>query len=423
MSDPRRVFRAMAQAGNRRWFDIRNEVAPGQAEIYLYDPIGGWFGVLASEFVRELSEIEAERITVHINSPGGDVFDGIAIMNALRHHSAHITCVVDGLAASAASIIAVGGSDDLVMSRYSELMIHDAWGFCMGPAADMAEMATRLNQISDNIAEVYTDAAGGDTATWRAAMLAETWYSAQEAVDAGLADRLDEPRENDQDVDDTAAQNSAALAGKDRWAPVLAFFDHAGRDAAGPPAHTLPAASAVAGRSTSSASASEDTTKEGRAVEFTDEQLTTMRQTLGVSADITPQEFTAALTEALAERAEDPDPAQTAAQVPEGMVLMDQATVDELRAGATAGREAQAQQQEEHRAALVQAAINDGRIAPARREGWMNTLRTDPGSEQTLADLAPGLIPLAEMGHAGESSTTTNSAYDGVYGAAQQKGA
>lgn len=423
MSDPRRLFRAMAKAGNRRWFDIRNEVAPGEAEIYLYDPIGGWFGVLASEFVNELKEIEADRITVHINSPGGDAFDGIAIMNALRHHRAHVTCVVDGLAASAASIIAVGGSDELVMSRYSELMIHEPSGFCMGPAADMAAMAKTLNQLGDNLAEIYTDAAGGDLATWRAAMLAESWYTAQEAVDAGLADRLDEPRDDDESDDDVAAQNSAAAAAKDRWAPVLAYFDHAGRAAAGPPAHTLPAAAAVVGRSTSSASASEDTTKEGRAVEFTDEQLTTMRQTLGVSADITPQEFTDALAEALAEQAEDPDPAQTTAQIPEGMVLMDQATVDELRAGATAGRQAQAQQQEERRTALVQAAINDGRIAPARREGWMNTLRTDPGSEETLANLAPGLVPLAELGHGADAPTTTNSAYEGVYGAPEQKGA
>lgn len=132
---------------------------------------------------------------MHINSPGGDVFDGIAILNALRAHKGAVTTIVDGLAASAASFIAQAGAKRIV-ARNAELMIHDASGLCVGNAKDMAEMTTMLERVSDNIASVYAERSQrGDTASWRAAMGAETWYSAQEAVDAGLADVVDGAQE------------------------------------------------------------------------------------------------------------------------------------------------------------------------------------------------------------------------------------
>lgn len=128
---------------------------------------------------------------MHINSPGGDVFDGIAILNALRTHKGEVTTIVDGIAASAASFIAQAGAKR-VMARNSEMMIHDASGLCIGNASDMSEMLALLERTSDNIADIYAERSGaGDRAAWRAAMSAETWYSAQEAVDAGLADEID----------------------------------------------------------------------------------------------------------------------------------------------------------------------------------------------------------------------------------------
>lgn len=130
-------------------------------------------------------------LTVHINSPGGDVFDGIAILNALRAHKGSITTIVDGLAASAASFIAQAGQTR-VMARNSEMMIHDASGLCIGNASDMRTMLDLLDRASDNIASVYAERSGvGDVASWRDAMGKETWYSAEEAVTAGLADSVD----------------------------------------------------------------------------------------------------------------------------------------------------------------------------------------------------------------------------------------
>lgn len=168
------------------------DAGDGVTVLRLFEPIDSWggdWGVSAREFLTVLDAIETPSIRLHINSPGGEVYEAIAVLNALRAHPARVTAVVDGLAASAASFIAAG-ADELVMGRNTELMIHDAWGIGMGPAATMRELADRLDHISDNIASIYAAKAGGSAEDFRAAMLAETWYSADEAVAAGLADSV-----------------------------------------------------------------------------------------------------------------------------------------------------------------------------------------------------------------------------------------
>lgn len=170
------------------WYSIRN-ISDTAAEIAIYDEIG-YFGVSASDFVRDISGIKASNITLRINSPGGDVFDGIAIFNAIQRHKANVTAYVDGIAASAASFIAMA-ADRVVMSPHAQMMIHEASGLCVGNAADMQQMANILDKSSDNIASIYAKKAGGSVAEWRARMQAETWLSDQEAVDLGLADAID----------------------------------------------------------------------------------------------------------------------------------------------------------------------------------------------------------------------------------------
>lgn len=204
----------------REWFRIRNLNAT-TTELYIYDEIGYW-GTTASDLVATLSELQGvTAIDVHINSPGGDVFDGLAIMNCLRACAATVTTYVDGIAASIASVIAMAG-ERVVMGPHSQLMIHDASGLCLGNATDMREMADMLDFQSDNIAAVYAEKAGGSVADWRAHMTAETWYTAEEAVAAGLADEV--------------AQRSAATAGvpmDKAW--DLSVFAYAGREAAPAP--------------------------------------------------------------------------------------------------------------------------------------------------------------------------------------------
>src|SRR5690349_8167806 len=147
-------------------------------------------------------------------------------MNLLRDHSARITARVDGLAASAASFLAVS-ADETIMGGNTELMIHDAWGLAIGNAADMRQYAEMLDQTSNNIASVYAAKAGGGVDAWRNYMLAESWFGAQEAVDLGLADSVstgDQPAE-----DDTAAAASMKF-------DTATLFDHSGRQDAPPPA-------------------------------------------------------------------------------------------------------------------------------------------------------------------------------------------
>lgn len=215
------------------WYEFKN-TAGDEAELLLFDEIGGWFGIYADEFVESLKAVTASRLTVRLNSPGGSVFEGIAVANALRAHPAEVTVRVEGLAASIASVIALAG-DRLIMAPQSMIMIHDASGGCWGQAADMQQMAEILDKISDNIADAYAAKAGGTRAEWRARMLAETWYSADEAVEAGLADEVARPaRQPDQDPEQGLAAS---------W--DLSVFRFAGRTQAPAPDLT-PAAAAPA---------------------------------------------------------------------------------------------------------------------------------------------------------------------------------
>ncbi len=178
---------ANLKEGRNDWYRIEN-AASGSPSVYIYDEIG-YFGVTASDFVSDLNAIKADSIDVHVNSPGGDVFDGVAIYNALLNHSAQIHVYVDGLAASAASFITMAG-DTVTMMKTATMMIHDASGLVIGNSADMAKMIDLLDQASDNIASIYADKAGGSVESWRSKMKDETWYTADEAVKAGLADEV-----------------------------------------------------------------------------------------------------------------------------------------------------------------------------------------------------------------------------------------
>ena len=213
----------------RRWYQIGNAVGD-EAELLLFDEIGGWFGPTTEEIVAELKAITAPKLRVKVNSPGGSVFEGVALANALRAHPAEVTVQVEGLAASIASVIALAG-DRLVMMPNSMLMIHEASGGCLGNASDMQLMAEILDKVSDNIADAYAEKAGGTRAEWRQRMKDETWYLADEAVEAGLADEVARPARQDED-------DAPAMAAK--W--DLSVFRYAGRAAAPAPvtAHTDP---------------------------------------------------------------------------------------------------------------------------------------------------------------------------------------
>lgn len=172
--------------GRNDWYRIANSAAGGSTTVSIYDEIG-YFGVTAQDFIGDLNAVQGP-IELHLSSPGGDVFDGIAIYSALKQRG-DVTVIVDSLAASIASVIAMAG-DKVLMGPGSQMMIHDGFAMGIGNAADMRELADLLDKQSDNIAGIYADKTGTPAADWRAAMQKESWYTAQEAVDAKLADGL-----------------------------------------------------------------------------------------------------------------------------------------------------------------------------------------------------------------------------------------
>lgn len=162
-------------------------------EILMYGEVG--WDITDRGVAEELQAADGADVTIRINSPGGDVWAGRAIMNGLRKYPGVVTAVVEGIAASAASFIAVGGADRVIMRPGTQLMIHDAMSFRGGNAAEQRDEATKLDRESDAIAAVYAGKAGGEPDEWRARMVEETWYSAAEAVEAGLADVVEDARQ------------------------------------------------------------------------------------------------------------------------------------------------------------------------------------------------------------------------------------
>lgn len=195
----------LVQGGQpREWYRVQNADA-GAVRVDIFDAIDSWgppYGVSADALIGQLRDITAPQIDLHLNSPGGDVWDGIAILNALLQHPAHVTAYVDGVAASIASVIAMG-ADEVEMGLGAQLMIHDASTIALGNAAEMQAAADLLDKVSDNIAGVYAARTGLPAAHWREQMRAETWFNADEAVEAGLAHRMVAPQADEQPQDAT----------------------------------------------------------------------------------------------------------------------------------------------------------------------------------------------------------------------------
>lgn len=189
------------------WYRIENKVT-GPSEVFIYDEIGG-FGVSVGDFLAEVRKVEGP-LNLHLNSPGGDVFDGMAVYSALKRRTEPTTVVVDGLAASIASVIALG-ADKVVMAPKAKMMIHDGWTAAAGNASDFTKLVALLDDTSNNIASVYNDKAGGGVEFWRDRMRSETWYSADEALAAGLIDEVEGKARKADDFD-------------------LSMFNYAGRE-------------------------------------------------------------------------------------------------------------------------------------------------------------------------------------------------
>lgn len=173
---------------NKSWFSIKAS-ANNTAEILIYDEIGYW-GVRAKDFASALKELNGiQQITLRINSPGGSVFDGAAIYNLLKSHSATIRVKIDGLAASMASVIAMAG-DIIEMPENALMMIHNPWTYASGDADELRKSADVLDKIKKSILAAYAKKTGLSDDEISAMMDAETWLTGAEAAALGFVDDL-----------------------------------------------------------------------------------------------------------------------------------------------------------------------------------------------------------------------------------------
>lgn len=172
----------------RRQANLRVAQTDTEAEIMLYDEIS-WFGITAEAFKRELDAISAPIINLRINSPGGDVFDSLAIYNALREHSSRVVTHIDGIAASMASVIALA-ADEVRMAENAFLMVHNPWSLVIGNAADLRKEADLLDKVAGSLAMAYRQRTGASEEQVAAWMDAETWFTADEASEAGFVDEV-----------------------------------------------------------------------------------------------------------------------------------------------------------------------------------------------------------------------------------------
>lgn len=403
------------------WYRIDNK-AGEPAALYIFDEINPLWGIGAQEVVDQLKTIDAPQIDVHINSPGGNVFDGIAIMNALRNHAANITVKVDGLAASIASVIAMAG-DSIVMSLGAQMMVHNPSGFAMGDAKTMRELADTLDKSRASIASIYADRAGGTVDAWGTAMDAETWYTAQEAVDAGLADKVDD------------SSQAADIAAKFD----LSIFNHAGREAAPPPYIPFnnggkfpdPKTPVVAKaempkemhRMHNAAIAAANTPKEGD-MQFSDEQLATLRSKLGLADDATlePSQVLAAIADVTPQEPKKVDPEtpveKPAAKQVAGTMVIDASAWDAQQESIKRLEAKQAKHDRDERDDVIAKAVKDGKFAPARKDHWAKLWDADPeGARQVIDGLTKNVIPVEALGFGLEDTDDTFEAeFAGFFG-------
>jgi ATP-dependent Clp protease protease subunit len=180
-------------------FEIKNKTET-TAEIVLYGAIGeSWFedSISAKDFHKELKALSSDVKEIHlrINSPGGDVFDGMTIYNRLKQHKAKVIVYIDGMAASIASIIAMAG-DEIYLGEGSQIMIHKPWTGMYGNATDFMEVIDRLDDIEEQMVSIYSKKANIDRSEIKTLLANETWMLSDEAISYGFADEVVEQEYN-----------------------------------------------------------------------------------------------------------------------------------------------------------------------------------------------------------------------------------
>lgn len=354
----------------------------GRASLYIYDQIGAsWFseGVTAKQVVEAVDQAENDGCTgldVYINSPGGSVFEGIAIYSRLQRFKGEKVVYVDGMAASIASVIAMAG-DRRCMGVGAMMMIHDASGICAGNAAEMRETAERLDTICDAMVAAYAANTDLEQDEIRSMMKAETWFTAASAIEKGFADEL---------VDQEPDQDPSAFL----RAPIFAAFHNLpdrfkARIAPPPPADPAPKdpkENPVMFKALLAKLGLTESATEVQAIAAFDAMVGTSRQLI---------EITGAATEGQALGT------VTAWKASHDRVTEMSAELTKIRADSAAAETK----------ALVDGAIKDGKAAPAQRDAL---LTMSPESLKAFLAAAPAIHARPAAGTKPETDSATLSA-------------
>jgi len=185
---------------------IRSEQTDTEAHLYVYDVIDSWWGANATDLVAALAAVGDRTVHLHINSPGGDVFEARAMASALVAHTGQVISHIDGLAASAATYLALA-ANEVCMTEGGLFMVHNSWTMAWGNKAELRDTANLLEKIDQTIAADYARKTGKSQDEIVAWMDAETWFTAAEAKDAGFVDCVD--ANSKRDAKDSAAANAA----------------------------------------------------------------------------------------------------------------------------------------------------------------------------------------------------------------------
>lgn len=358
------------------------------ATIRLYGPIdswGGWWGINTKD-VSDILDALPDTVTeviLRINSPGGHVFEGVSILNMLRAHKARIVAVVDGLAASAASIIAAG-CDETVMSPGTSMMIHSPLTFTYGNAAELRKEAEVLDSIERSMIEIYQAKAGD--ADWETLLHEETWYTPAEAVAQGLADR----------VGTVADAGTTSTAGEDDVVIVVTPAEEDDDVEDSTRVHRFAAKTMPTNKTPVSSEPGTPNRKED--VMAYDDLQAGLRARLGITdAEATDEQLLAGVEQLTARAAVTTPPA-----IPEGVQMIDSSVLENLQQQAAQGAQALAAQTEQRRAGIISTALAEGRIAPTSVENFRAMLESNEETTVALINQLPknSVVPVLETGHA-----------------------
>lgn len=400
----------------------------GAVTLRLYDPLDSYgeeWGVSAKEFVNTLDALpeDTTEIRLLINSPGGEVWQGLAILNALRSHPAKVIAVVEGIAASAASFIAAG-ADELHMMQNARLFVHRAWGGCIGNAVDMQKMAADLTHEDRNLASIYAGKSGGDVDEWLQVMTDETYYSAEEAVEVGLADRVVKPKRGSADPVKEANNrfDLSVFARRTPNARATTADDDSAPDPAGPddttnaPEPTAPAPVLPAAEPEPNTEPKEDPVSD----------LSEFRSRLGLDDTADEAAILAALDARLQSTdtnptppepdteptptpvpAPTPEPTPQPTPAPQASEASDELRTELARVSAELA-EIRAREAAAVKASVIDGAVKAGKIKPAERKSWENRYDQAPTViTDVLNSIAAGTaVPVAPAGYTGNTEAS-----------------